>query len=87
MWAHRRWTPRRHGANEIYDAAMKGDYELLERLYHEGAPEAPGTLEDLFDRWIDSLGAVDHWIGVSANLERCIKIVTEYKQRVVFFIG
>lgn len=81
MSTRRLWTPRRHGKNEIYDAAMKGDYELLERLYQEGAPEAPGTLEDLFDRWIDSLGAVDHWIGVSANLGRCIKIVTGYKQR------
>jgi hypothetical protein len=36
---------------------------------------------------VNDPGAVDHWIGVSANLERCIKIVTEYKQRVVFFSG
>lgn len=76
----RRWTPG-HKPDDIYNAAMKGDYELLERLYHEGAPESPDTLEDLFYRWIDSLSAVDHWIGVSANLERCIKIVTENKQR------
>jgi hypothetical protein len=82
MWTHRRWTPYRYGKNEIYDAAMKGDYELVERLYRMGAPEAPGTLEDLFDRWFESLGAADHWIGVSANLGRCIKIVTEYKHRV-----
>lgn len=80
MLTHR-WTPG-HKADDIYNAAMRGDYELLERLYKSGAPESPGTLEDLFDRWLDSLGTVDHWVGVSANLERCIKIVTENKRRI-----
>lgn len=74
------WRPG-NAPGAIYDAAMRGDYELLEALYQRGAPESPGTLEDLFDRWRESLVSYDHWIGVSANLERCLKIVLEYKQK------
>lgn len=73
------WRPGVH-SSELYDAALRGDYELLERLYMRGAVEPPGMLEALFRRWIESLSSVDHWIGVTANLERCIKIVLEYKQ-------
>lgn len=74
------WRPGNR-VDSIYEAAMRGDYELLERLYQRGARESPGTLEDLFDKWVESLATYDHWIGISANLERCIKIVLEYKQR------
>lgn len=74
------WRPG-HGVDAIYEAAMRGDYELLERLYAMGAPESPGTLEDLMDKWFDSLSSYEHWIGVTANLERCLKIVLQCKQR------